>query len=233
MTFNGYSPTGDVTGELFYGNYCTLDDYQLLESIGFNMSGKIALCRYGGNFRGLKAMIGELFGVIGLLIYSDPIDDGFSLGSVYPDGPWRPLDGVQRGSADFLSIFGGDPLTPGQPAINTTQRRYNPNNSPVLPQIPMQPLSALDALPFLQALGGMPVTANASFAKWQGGFTNITYHIGSPTTSNNSVRVRINNVMNITIAPIYNVIATINGAMEPDRQVIMGNHPRRVGIRCR
>ena len=88
----------------------------------------------------------------------------------------------------------------------------------------MQPLSALDALPFLQALGGMPVTANASFAKWQGGFTNITYHIGSPTTSNNSVRVRINNVMNITIAPIYNVIATINGAMEPDRQVIMGNH---------
>ena len=136
-----------------------LDDFIALQNINFTMTGKIALCRYGNNFRGLKAMIAQLFHVVGVLIYSDPLDDGFSLGPVYPDGPFRPLDAVQRGSADFTSIYNGDPLSPGVPARGDYPRKYNTSTAPVLPSIPIQPLSARDALPLLQALAGPTVAA--------------------------------------------------------------------------
>jgi len=114
--FNGYSPSGDVTAPLVYVNYGLPPDYEALKKLGVDVTGKIAIARYGNSFRGVKAQVAEQHGAVGLIIYSDPADDGFAQGDVYPKGPWRPAYSAQRGSVQFLSTAPGDPLTPGKPA---------------------------------------------------------------------------------------------------------------------
>eukprot|EP01100_Stratorugosa_tubuloviscum_P012610 TRINITY_DN602_c0_g1_i1.p1 TRINITY_DN602_c0_g1~~TRINITY_DN602_c0_g1_i1.p1 ORF type:complete len:671 (+),score=332.17 TRINITY_DN602_c0_g1_i1:117-2129(+) len=215
-TFNGYSPSADVTGELIYINYGRTEDHDYLESIGVNVSGKILIARYGSIFRGVKAMIAQMKGAIGLIIYSDPLDDGYSRGSTYPSGPWRPETGVQRGSVQFLSLCAGDPRNPECNKANLKGKRNpSPKGNPdytTIPTIPVQPISWGDAEPFLSALTG-PVAPES----WQGGL-NFTYHIGS-----GPIVVHLKTVMNWTITPIWNVIAKIKG-IQQDRVVLIGNH---------
>lgn len=220
--FNAYSASGDVTARLIYVNYCTIEDYELLNSRGINIEGAIVICRYGKNFRGLKAMIGEKYKIKGMLIFSDPADDGYKLGPVYPDGPYRPDSAVQRGSVSYLSLFAGDPLTPGVPSKPGVTRKYTAETSPILPKIPIQPISYGDAKPLLRALKGTNVNST-EWNGWQGGFY-FDYHIGNTTDSSEQVFVRINNVMDFTQTKIQNVIAKIEGVSEPNKLVILGNH---------
>lgn len=114
--FNGYSPSGDVTAPLVYVNYGLPPDYEALKKAGVDVKGKIAIARYGNSFRGVKAKVAQDLGAVGLIIYSDPADDGYMQGDVYPQGPWRPASSAQRGSVQFLSTSPGDPLTPGRPS---------------------------------------------------------------------------------------------------------------------
>ncbi|HMH44981.1 MAG TPA: PA domain-containing protein, partial [Pyrinomonadaceae bacterium] len=115
--FNGYSPTGDVTAQLVYANYGLPPDYEALQKAGVDVKGKIVIVRYGNSFRGVKAKVAQDHGAVGCIIYSDPADDGYVQGDVYPKGPWRPVAAGQRGSVQFLFQYPGDPLTPGKPAI--------------------------------------------------------------------------------------------------------------------
>jgi N-acetylated-alpha-linked acidic dipeptidase len=205
-TFNGYSPSGDVTAELVYINYGSLEDFMEIEKMGINLKGKIGIVRYGHLFRGTKAMIAQKYGMIGLLIYSDPIDDGYLKGPVFPNGPWRPESGVQRGSVQFLSICPGDPrrkVCSSNPNYNYTQG---------IPNIPVQPLSWGDAYPLLKSLEGK-IAPN----HFQGGL-NFTYHIGPGPTV-----VHLKLEIEFKISQIWNVIATIPGE-EKDKTVILGNH---------
>jgi N-acetylated-alpha-linked acidic dipeptidase len=133
--YNAYSPSGDVAGEVVYANFGLPEDYAALDALGVSVAGKIVLVRYGGSFRGVKAQQAELRGAKGLLIYSDPEDDGFVKGPVYPDGPWRPADGIQRGSIQYIFNYPGDPLTPGVPALAGTPR-LDPADAGNLPHIP-------------------------------------------------------------------------------------------------
>jgi Zn-dependent M28 family amino/carboxypeptidase len=210
--FHGYSKDGDVTGNLVYVNYGTLRDFQLLKDSGVSFDGKIALVRYGYNFRGLKVRAAEIFGCSGILIFSDPLDDGYRRGNVYPEGPWRPDQSLQRGSVHFNSIFPGDPLTPGIAAtLNAT--RIPMEESKVLPKIPSLPISYRDAKVFLQALKG-----HGSFLKdWQGAL-DVEYWSGPCDTIVNLV-----NRVDYSITPIFNVMSVIEG-IEKDRFVIIGNH---------
>ena len=121
MGYNAFSPSGDVSGDVVYANYGLPQDYAELEKLGVNVKDKIVLVRYGGSFRGVKAQQAEKRGAKGVLIYSDPADDGFKKGQVYPDGPWRPADGIQRGSIQYIFNYPGDPLTPGKPAVPGTR----------------------------------------------------------------------------------------------------------------
>ena len=244
-TFNGYSPSTPASGliaPLFYVNYGTLADYELLDRSGFNLAGKIAIARYGGNFRGLKAAIGQQFGVVGVLIYSDPADDGYVLGDVYPKGPYRPPSGVQRGSASYMSFFAGDPLTPFVPA-NGSNAVYTVSNSPVLPGIPVQPISYQDAYYLLSQLNGTSIayTGNFSFPpSWAGGFAKsndafpqfpgFTQRIGLVSSMDGSnppsspLHVNLTLAMDFNVVPITDVIATIVGKEQPDSWVVVGNH---------
>ena len=120
--YNAFSPSGDVSGDVVYANYGLPQDYDELEKLGVDVDGKIVLVRYGGSFRGVKAQQAEKRGAKGVLIYSDPEDDGYKRGPVYPDGPWRPADGIQRGSIQYIFNYPGDPLTPGAPAVPGTRR---------------------------------------------------------------------------------------------------------------
>jgi N-acetylated-alpha-linked acidic dipeptidase len=115
--YNAYSPSGRVSGEVVYANYGLPDDYAELQKLGVDLAGKIVLVRYGGSFRGVKAQQAEKRGAKGLIIYSDPADDGYARGPVYPDGPWRPADAIQRGSIQYIFNYPGDPLTPGTPSL--------------------------------------------------------------------------------------------------------------------
>ena len=147
--YNAYSPSGDVTGEVVYANYGLPEDYAELERLGVDVRGKVVLVRYGGSFRGVKAQQAEQRGAVGVLIYSDPEDDGFVRGPVYPDGPWRPADGIQRGSIQYIFEYPGDPLTPGAPSVPGT-RRISPEEAENLPRIPTAPLSYGEAQPLLR-----------------------------------------------------------------------------------
>lgn len=148
--YNAYSPSGDVSGEVVYANYGLPEDYAELERLGVDVRGKIVLVRYGGSFRGVKAQQAEERGAKGVLIYSDPEDDGFTRGPVYPDGPWRPADGIQRGSIQYIFQYPGDPLPPGEPSVPGT-RRIAPEDAGNLPRIPTTPISYGDAQPLLEA----------------------------------------------------------------------------------
>ncbi len=211
-TFNAYSPDGDVSAQVVYVNYGVLADYQQLAKLGIEVGGKIVLARYGGGWRGIKPKLAAEHGAIGCLIYSDPRDDGYFKGDVYPRGAFRPPDGVQRGSTMDMPLYSGDPLSPGW-ASEKGSRRLDPREAPALPKIPVLPISYADATPILKSLGG-PVAPEA----WRGALP-LTYHVGP-----GPAKVRLKLAFNWDIKPIYDVIARIPGSEFPDQWVIFGNH---------
>ena len=211
--FNGYSPSGDVTAPLVYVNYGLPPDYEALKKLGVDVTGKIAIARYGNSFRGVKAQVAEQHGAVGLIIYSDPADDGYGQGDVYPQGPWRPAYSAQRGSVQFLSTAPGDPLTPGKPAIPGVPR-LKMEEVKTLPRIPVQPISYGDARRLLEPLRGAVRPKG-----FQGGLP-FPYHVGGT----DYVRVHLKTSMDYQVRKIWNVISRLDGAEEKDRWVIMGNH---------
>lgn len=221
-TYHGYAPSGDVSGELVYVNYGSASDYAYLDG-RVDLKGKIVIARYGHGFRGDKCALAQERGAVGCLIYSDPNDDGYLRGKTYPEGPWRPIDGVQRGSVWSGS---GDPTTPGWPStpasprLNLTEASdaKNPLVSFPLPHIPTQPLSASDAKQFLSRLSGLAAPANMSgnSAEW---LSSNAYHIGpGPAVA----KIHITN--DFSVKNISNHFARIPGSVEPDRLIIIGCH---------
>jgi N-acetylated-alpha-linked acidic dipeptidase len=210
--YNVYGADGDVTAEVVYANYGMPDDYKDLARRGIDVRGKIVLTRYGGGWRGLKPKLAQQHGAVGCLIYSDPHDDGFGAGDVYPKGGWRPADGVQRGSVQDMQQYPGDPLTPG---IGSTKgaKRLAIKDAPTILKIPVLPISYADATPLLQSLGGPVAPAN-----WRGGLA-LTYHVG-PSAVKAHMTVR----SNWTQKPIYDVIAVIKGSSAPNQWIVRGNH---------
>src|SRR5687767_3512569 len=211
--FNAYSPSGDVTASLVYVNYGLPPDYEALKKLGVDVRGKIAIARYGNSFRGVKAKVAEDHGAVGLIIYSDPADDGYAQGDVYPQGPWRPLHSAQRGSVQYIFEAPGDPMTPGRPSI-PGERRLHMSEIKGIPRIPVQPISYGAARRLLEPLRG-PVRPKG----FQGGLP-FSYHVGGTT----HVRVHLKTQMDYQVRKIWNVISRIEGAEEKDRWVIMGNH---------
>ena len=211
--FNGFSPSGDVTGPIVYANYGLPDDYDDLKKAGVDVKGKIVIVRYGNSFRGVKAKVAEDHGAIGCIIYSDPADDGYMQGDVYPKGPWRPVASGQRGSVQFLFDYPGDPLTPGRPAIQGVPR-LKPEEATDLTRIPVQPIAYDVAKTILAQLKG-PVRPRG----FQGGLP-FPYHLGGT----NEVKVRLKTDMDYKLRTIWNVVARIDGNEEKDRWVILGNH---------
>lgn len=211
--FNGYGTSGDISAPLVYVNYGLPPDYEALKKAGVDVKGKIAIARYGNSFRGVKAKVAEDNGAIGLIIYSDPADDGFAQGEVYPKGPWRPDSSAQRGSVQFLFIYPGDPLTPGLPAIPGTPR-LKKEQALNLPHIPVQPISYGDAQRLLKPLRG-PARPKG----FQGGLP-FTYHSGGT----NDVRVHLKTDIEFATKTIWDVITRIDGSVEKDRWVVLGNH---------
>jgi N-acetylated-alpha-linked acidic dipeptidase len=212
--FNGYSPSGDVTAQLVYANYGLPPDYEALEKAGVDVKGKIVIVRYGNSFRGVKAKVAQDHGAAGCIIYSDPADDGYMQGDVYPKGPWRPVASGQRGSVQFLFAYPGDPLTPGKPAIPGVPRLRPEEATDNLTRIPVQPLAYDEARKLIQPLKG-PLRPKG----FQGGFP-FPYHVGGTT----DVRVHLKTDMDYQTRTIWDVIARIDGDAEKDRWVIMGNH---------
>jgi len=210
--YNAYSPSGDVTADVVYANYGLPADYAALERLGVSVAGKIVLVRYGGSFRGVKAQQAELRGAKGLIIYSDPEDDGFVRGPVYPDGPWRPADGIQRGSIQYIFNYPGDPLTPGLPSVPGT-RRLDPDDAGNLPRIPTTPISYGQAQALLESLTGPQAPED-----FRGGLP-ITYRVGPGAT-----RARLDLDIAYEQLPVSNVIATIRGTSKPDEKVVIGAH---------
>lgn len=211
-TYNAYSIDGDVTGPLVYVNYGLPEDYEVLERHGVSVKGAIIIARYGRSWRGIKPMVGAEHGAIGCIIYSDPRDDGYSGGAVFPKGPWRPKDGVQRGSVQDSSVFMGDPLTPGIGATEDA-KRLSIKEAQSLTKIPVLPISYADAQPLLEAISG-PVAPR----DWRGGL-GVTYHIGP-----GPAKVHLKVFANWQMKPLYDVIAKIPGSTYPDEWVIRGNH---------
>lgn len=211
--FNGYSASGDVTAPLVYVNYGLPGDYEALQKLGVEVRGRIAIARYGNSFRGVKAKVAEQHGAVGLIIYSDPADDGYMQGDVYPAGPWRPETSAQRGSVEYLFEYPGDPLTPGLPSTPGTPR-IKQEEATNIPHIPVQPISYGDARRLLEPLRGALRPKD-----FQGGLP-FAYHVGGTT----EVRVHLKTEMDYATRTIWNVIARIDGDAEPDRWVVMGNH---------
>jgi N-acetylated-alpha-linked acidic dipeptidase len=214
MPFNGSSGSGDVTAPVVYANYGRLEDFNKLDAEHIDLRGKIVIVRYGANFRGVKVYLAEQRGAVGVLIYSDPQDDGYYRGDPYPNGPWRPALGVQRGSVQYLFKYPGDPETPGFASTPNLpdSRRMNPfGNQPHIISIP---LSYHDAAPILQALKGPDVPQG-----WQGALP-FRYHIGGA----GAVRVHLVSKQDYERRLIWDVIGKIKGSQFPDEWVIAGNH---------
>ena len=211
--FNGYSASGDVTASLVYVNYGLPPDYEALKKLGVSVKGKIVLARYGNSFRGVKAKVAEENGAVGLIIYSDPADDGYMQGDVYPKGPWRPESSAQRGSVQYIFEYPGDPLTPGRPSIPGVSR-LKIEDATDLTKLPVQPISYGDARRLLEPLRG-PLRPDG----FQGGLP-FAYHVGGT----DDVRVHLKTEMDYQVRKIWNVIARIEGEQEKDRWVLMGNH---------
>jgi N-acetylated-alpha-linked acidic dipeptidase len=211
-SYNAYSTDGDVTAPLVYVNYGIPSDYDELEKRGIDVKGKIVIARYGGSWRGIKPKVAAEKGAIGCLIYSDPKNDGFYQGDVYPKGAWRGENGVQRGSVMDMPLYPGDPLTKGIGATKDA-KRLPIKNAQTLTKIPVLPISYADALPLLKNLDGAVVPEN-----WRGALP-VTYHFGGKTPT-----VRLKLEFNWDIKPIYNVIATMPGSERPDQWIIRGNH---------
>ncbi|HMZ78089.1 MAG TPA: M28 family metallopeptidase [Acidobacteriota bacterium] len=211
-TYSAYSPSGDVTADVVYANYGLPQDFDALQRLGVDVKGKIILVRYGAAYRGVKAKVAEERGAAGVLIFSDPKDDGFVRGETFPNGPFRPDTCVQRGSINYIFNYPGDPLTPGVAATKNA-KRIQPIEAKNLPRIPVQPLSYRDALPILENLGGQAVPEG-----WQGGLP-IPYRTGPGPT-----KVHLKLQMEYKSRKIWNVIGTIPGKSQPDEWVLLGNH---------
>jgi N-acetylated-alpha-linked acidic dipeptidase len=217
--FNGSSPSGDVTAQVVYANYGSPADFKKLADLGVSVKGKIALVRYGGNYRGIKVYDAQRAGCVGVLIYSDPADDGYFRGEMYPRGPYRPESAVQRGATQFLPIYPGDATTPG---IASTEDLPDSRRIPAdkiqanWPSIPVNPLSYLDATPILKALAG-PVPPH----EWQGALP-FAYHTGGTA----SVTVHMHLEQDTRLRTIWDVIGTIDGTDPAEKEdwVIAGNH---------
>ena len=239
--FHGYGVSGVAEGQVVYANFGRPEDFESLEKMGIDVKGKIVLARYGGLFRGLKVRNAQTRGAKGILIFSDPADDGFAKGDIYPNGPYRPSSAIQRGSVQFLSLGPGDPSTPFGPSVKGAKRlpfdkengftlagdRMMTGDLPVADwekqsglkrneyyaTIPSLPLSYDAAQEILKLLAGPNVPTG-----WQGGLP-LAYHIG-PGPAEVSISVK----MEYDIRKIWNVIATLPGSVEPDRWVMVGNH---------
>ncbi len=215
MPFNSMSPSGDVEAEVVYANYGSPADFQKLEQMKIDVRGKIVLVRYGQNFRGVKAFVAQEHGAAGVLIYSDPADDGWRHGDKYPQGPWRPDTGVQRGSIGYMFEYPGDPTTPGVASVPALpdSRRTSPAQAAQLPRIPTTPLSYADAWPILEHLGGPD-----SPREWQGSLP-FTYHVGPGPT-----KVKMHLKQDYQFRTIWDVIGRVRGSELPDEWVVAGNH---------
>jgi N-acetylated-alpha-linked acidic dipeptidase len=212
-TYNAYSADGEVTAPLVYANQGLTPDYEELARLGVSVKGAIVIVRYGGSWRGVKPKLAAEHGAVGCLIYSDPHDDGYFVDNVFPKGPMRPPDGVQRGSVmDFASTQSGDPLTPGVGATANAKRLPIKDN-PALTKIPVMPISYGDAQPLLAALDG-PMAPGA----WRGSLA-IPYHVGP-----GAAKVHFKMTSNWDIKTLYDVVAKIPGAGKPDEWVVRGNH---------
>ena len=210
--YNAFGADGDVTAELVYVNYGMPEDYKELARRKIDVKGKIVIARYGGAWRGLKPKLAYEHGAVGCLIYSDPHEDGYAAGDVYPRGGWRPGDGVQRGSVLDIPVAPGDPVTPGIGATKDAKRLTVQQARTIL-KIPVIPISYADAQPLLAALAG-PIAPD----NWRGSLP-ITYHIGG-----GPARVHMAVQSDWSLKPAYDVIARIPGARSPDEWVVRGNH---------
>ena len=211
-SYNAYSIDGDVTAPLVYVNYGAPADYEELDRLGVSVKGAIVIARYGATWRGIKPKVAAEHGAVGCLIYSDPRDDGFHQGNVYPAGPFRPSDGVQRGSVMDMPVYPGDPLTPGIGATKDA-KRLKISEVTTLTKIPTLPISYGDAQPLLAAL-----TGPAAPEGWRGALP-ITYFVGP-----GPARVHLKVSFNWDMKPIYDIIARIPGSTDPDEWIIRGNH---------
>lgn len=210
--YNCWSPDGDVTAELVFVNYGIPADYEELAKYGIDVKGKIVIAKYGGSWRGIKPKVAQEHGAIGCIIYSDPEEDGYFQGDVYPKGPFKNSSGAQRGSVMDMPIYAGDPTTPGY-ASTKNAKRIDRTQAESLLKIPVLPISYGDAQPLLASLGG-PVAPE----KWRGALP-MTYHIGPSET-----KVHLKLQFNWDIKPALNVIAKMKGNKYPDEWVIRGNH---------
>ncbi len=211
-TYNAYSPDGDVTAPLVYVNYGLVADYEELARHGVSVKGAIVIARYGQSWRGIKPKLAAEHGAIGCLIYSDPADDGYTEQLPFPKGPMRPAEGAQRGSVLDAPLYPGDPLTPGVAATKDA-KRLKLEDAQSLAKIPVLPISYADAQPLLAALEGPVVPAS-----WRGALP-LTYRMGP-----GPAKVHLQLAFNWDLKPVYNVIATMRGAEEPDLWVLRGNH---------
>jgi N-acetylated-alpha-linked acidic dipeptidase len=215
MPFNGMSPSGDVEADVVYANYGTPDDFEKLDKLKVDVRGKIVLVRYGQNFRGVKVFVAQEHGAAGVIIYSDPADDGWRRGDKYPEGPWRPDTAVQRGSTGYMFEFPGDPTTPGIASVPSLpdSQRTPPSQSAQLPKIPVTPLSYHDAWPVLQHLGGPD-----SPREWQGALP-FTYHVGP-----GPAKLKMHLKQDYQYRTLWDVIGKARGSGLPEEWVVSGNH---------
>ncbi len=211
-TYNAYSIDGDVTAPLVYVNYGVPDDYEQLDRLGVSVKGAIVIARYGGSWRGIKPKVAAEHGAVGCIIYSDPHEDGYFQGDVFPAGAWRSADGVQRGSVMDMPLYPGDPLTPGVGASEGA-KRLPLSEAKTITKIPVLPISYGDAKPLLAALQGPVAPAN-----WRGALP-LTYHVGP-----GPAKVHLKVKSNWDTKRLYDVIARIPGSGEPDVWVVRGNH---------
>jgi N-acetylated-alpha-linked acidic dipeptidase len=210
--YNAYSPSGDVTGEIVYVNFGIPSDYETLQTLGIDVKGKIVLARYGGSWRGIKPKVAAEHGAIACLIYSDPHEDGYFQGEVYPDGPFRGWGMIQRGSVMDMPRYPGDPSTPGRPSKPGVER-IPMDKIETLAPIPVQPMSYRDGVELLKRLKG-PVAPEA----WRGALP-LTYHIGP-----GPAKVHMNLQMEYAQRRLINVVGRITGAVAPDEWIIVGSH---------
>ncbi|WP_047244773.1 transferrin receptor-like dimerization domain-containing protein [Maribacter thermophilus] len=211
-SYNAFSTDGDVEAELVFVNYGIPKDYEELEKLGISVKGKIVIAKYQGSWRGIKPKLAAENGAIGCIIYSDPQDDGYGRGDVYPKGAFKNKTGVQRGSVMDMPTYPGDVLTPGYGATKDA-KRLKKENAPTITKIPVLPISYEDAQPLLAALDG-PVAPES----WRGGLP-ITYHIGP-----GPAKVHLKLKFDWKLTPAHNVIATMKGSEYPDQWVMRGNH---------
>jgi N-acetylated-alpha-linked acidic dipeptidase len=210
--YNAYSADGDVTAQVVFVNRGVPDDYDELEKRGIDVKGKIVLAKYGGSWRGIKPKVAYEHGAVGCLIYSDPADDGYTQGDVYPQGAYRPKEGVQRGSVMDMPVYPGDPLTPDVGAT-ANAKRLDRSEAKTIMKIPVLPISYEDALPLLQSMQGEVVPAS-----WRGGLP-ITYHLGP-----SKAPVHLKLQFNWDLKPVYDVIAKLPGTEYPNEWILRGNH---------